>query len=262
MCPVDSIVNSSPRSETLDEIQLVLIVCSHMNPSRNSGLTPDQMRLASGSGHPTAGRGRKYKSPATRAAEEAVACLQPPTLPEYLRGDDGDGPSGSEKKVKLRDCAPLLPLLDLQEEQDPDDHDRVMGIPSVQPPEVDRFGDVTDTAEDDQGVANDSSTSTPVTSCLNNGLKNYRGGDLDSRGYGSVNLADCLDRFGGVPSLAAHAACASEGAAEYCRFQPNPRHFSTMILSTQISSSPWISSIRSRENLRAGLRGHSSGQPG
>ena len=43
-------------------------------------------------------RRRKYKSPATGAAEEAVDHLEPPVLPEYLRGDDGDGPSGSEEE--------------------------------------------------------------------------------------------------------------------------------------------------------------------
>ena len=68
----------------------------------------------------------------------------------------------------------------------------------------------------DQGVANDSEVSTPVVS----GLGNCPGADLELRGYGSVSLAECPDRMGDVSGLAALAACASEGAAEYCRSQP------------------------------------------
>ena len=75
--------------------------------------------MASGSGHPTAGRRRKYSSPAARAAKEAIARLQPPVMPVYLRGDAGDGLSGSEEKMMLKDYVPLPPLLDLQEEWTP-----------------------------------------------------------------------------------------------------------------------------------------------
>ena len=97
-----------------------------------------------------------------------------------------------------------------------------MGISSGCPSERDRFGDgnVTDTEEMGQGVANDSAASTPVAS----GLDNCPGAYLDSRGYGSSILTECLNRLGGVSSLAAPAACASKGAAEYLRSQPNPRH--------------------------------------
>ena len=83
---------------------------------------------------------------------------------------------------------------------------------------MDRFGDgsVTDKSQgrNHQGVANDSSATTPVPG-LRDGLGNRLGADLDSRGYGSASLAECLDRLGGVSSLAAPAACASEGAAQY-----------------------------------------------
>ena len=54
-------------------------------------------------------------------------------------------------------------------------------------------------------------------------MGNCSGADLDSRGYGSAGLAECLDRLGGVPSLAAPAACASDGAAEYYLSQPSLR---------------------------------------
>ena len=65
---------------------------------------------------------------------------------------------------------------------DPDEYDCVMGVSSAHPSEGDRFGDgdVTDTEEMEEGVANDSMTSNPVVS----GLGNRPGGDLDSRGYG------------------------------------------------------------------------------
>ena len=56
-------------------------------------------------------RERKYKSPATKAAEEAIARLEPPLFPEYLRGDDGDGPSGSEEEndaERLRSASTVL----------------------------------------------------------------------------------------------------------------------------------------------------------
>ena len=96
---------------------------------------------------------------------------------------------------------------------DPDEYDRLMGISSVKTSEGDRFGDgdVTDTEEMEEGAANDSITSTPIVS----GSGNCPGANLDSRGYGSASLIECLNRnLIRVPSLAALAACASEGAAE------------------------------------------------
>ena len=70
---------------------------------------------------------------------------------------------------------------------------------------------MTDTEGMEEGVANDSTTSTSIIS----GLGSCPGADLDSRGYGSASLMECLDgNLSRVPSLAAPAACASEGAAE------------------------------------------------
>ena len=75
------------------------------------------------------------------------------------------------------------------------------------------------------GVANDSMASTPIIS----GSGNCPRADVDSRGYGSASLMECLDQnLSKVPSLAAPAACASEGAVEYLSFQPNPRHQHSM----------------------------------
>ena len=53
---------------------------------------------------------------------------------------------------------------------DPDEYDPIMGISSVQPLEMDGFGDgnVIDTEENEQGVANNSSASTPQVSGLGN----------------------------------------------------------------------------------------------
>ena len=78
-----------------------------------------------------------------------------------------------------------------------------------------RFGDgnVTDTEGIDQGVANDSEASTPVAS----GLGNYSGVGVDSKGFGRSSLAECLERMAEISGFAVPAACASEGAAEYCR---------------------------------------------
>ena len=102
---------------------------------------------------------------------------------------------------------------------DPDGYDRVMGISSVHPSVRDRFGDgdVTDTERMEEGVANDPMHSTPIVS----GVGNRPGVDLDSRGYRSASLMECLNRdLNRVPSLAAPAACAFAGAAEYFRSQP------------------------------------------
>ena len=120
---------------------------------------------------------------------------------------------------------------------DPDEYDRLMGISLVQTPEMDGLGDrnVTDTEENEQGVANDSSVSTPIVS----GLGNRPGADLESRGYGNASLAECLDRLGGVPSLAAPAACASEGREGYYRSQPNPRHVMSLISSQTLPQDPF-----------------------
>ena len=55
----------------------------------------------------------------------------------------------------------------------------------------------------DPGVANDSEALTPVTS----GLGNCPGDGVDSKGFGSSNLAECLERMGDVSGLATPAAC-------------------------------------------------------
>ena len=52
--------------------------------------------------HHTAGRKKKYKNPDTRAMEEYVERLQPPILPEYLKGDEEDGPCGSEEEKEAK----------------------------------------------------------------------------------------------------------------------------------------------------------------
>ena len=118
--------------------------------------------MASSSSHPTSGKRRKHKNPATRAAEEAVARLEPPVLQEYLRGNDGDGPSGSEEEKDAKRMRPTSTTPRSCRGTDPDEYDRIMGISSAQTPEVERFGDgnVTDAEGIDQGVANDSDAST------------------------------------------------------------------------------------------------------
>ena len=91
--------------------------------------------------HPTAGKKENSnKNPATRAAEEAVDSLQPPVLPEYLMGDDEDGPSGSdeEKDVKRMRSTSTTPRSGRG--ADPDEYDRAMGISSAPPSEVGKFG--------------------------------------------------------------------------------------------------------------------------
>ena len=88
--------------------------------------------------HPTAGRRSKYKSLATREAEEAVESLQPPILPEYLKGDDADGPSGSEEEKDAKRLRSTSTTPGSGRGTDPDDYD--------------------------QGVANDSGVSTPLAS--------------------------------------------------------------------------------------------------
>ena len=52
---------------------------------------------------------KKHKNPATRAAEEAVERLEPPVLPEYLRGDNGPSGSEEEKEVKRLRSASTTP---------------------------------------------------------------------------------------------------------------------------------------------------------
>ena len=117
--------------------------------------------MASGSGHLTDGRRRKYKSPATRAAEEAADLLELPILPEYLRGDDG--PSGNEEENDAK--RPRSTSTTPKSARGTDaEYDRCMGVSSVNPSEGDRFGDgdVTDAEGIEEGVANNSTVSTPL----------------------------------------------------------------------------------------------------
>ena len=156
--------------------------------------------MASSSGHPTSGRRGKYKSPATRAAEEAADLLEPLLLPERLRGDDG--PSGNEEESEAKRPRSTSTTPKSGRGIDPDDYDRLMGISSVNPSEEDRFGDwdVTDMEAVEEGVANDSMTPTSMFS----GSGNCPGADVESRGYGRASLMECLDRsLSRVPSLAA-----------------------------------------------------------
>ena len=177
-----------------------------------------------------------YKSPATRAGEEAADRLEPPVLPEYLRG--GDGPSGNEEENDAKRLRSTSTTPKSARGMDPDEYDCMMGIPSVHPSEGDRFGDgdVTDTEKMGQGVADDSTASTPIVS----GLGTCPGLDLDSRGCGSASLMKCLDRnLSRVSSLAAPAACASEQAAEYFRSQPNLQQGYEPKLESDPSSGPF-----------------------
>ena len=73
------------------------------------------------------------KSPATRPAEKVVARLQPPTLPDYLRGDDGDGPSGSREETEAKRLRSASTTPRSARGTDPDDYDRVMGFPRRNP---------------------------------------------------------------------------------------------------------------------------------
>ena len=140
---------------------------------------------------PTAGRRRNYKSPAIRAAEEAVERLQPPVLPEYLKRDDEDGPSGSEEEKDAKRLRSTFTTPRSGRGTDPDDYDRVVGISSVQTSEMGRCGDgsVTDVEGTDQGVVNDSEVSTQLAS----GLGTFRGVQLNAIDLSSTR--DIFSRF-------------------------------------------------------------------
>ena len=87
---------------------------------------------------------------------------------------------------------------------DPDEYDRLMGIPSVDlSGEEDGFGDreLTDTQDLDEEVADD--LTNPVDSYFGSG--NCFGVAGNSRGYGSASLAEVLNS---LPNFAAPVACA------------------------------------------------------
>ena len=91
---------------------------------------------------------------------------------------------------------------------------------------------MTDTEEIEEEVANDLTSSVPTFL----GVDNCPGVDGSSREYGSASLAEVLNS---VPSLAAPAVCASEGAAEFLRPQPNPRHVMSPNLSQNLPQDPF-----------------------
>ena len=108
------------------------------------------------------------------------------------------------KKSLLRDRLPQ-PLLSQKGGMDPDEYDRLMGISSANSSERDRFGDgdVTDTEEMEEGVANEPMTLTPIVS----GSGNCPGAGLDLRGYGSASLIECVLTEIPVECLALHPCC-------------------------------------------------------
>ena len=104
--------------------------------------------------HPTAGRRRRHKNPASGYTASYFA---PPPLPDHLRADE-DGPTGSdeEKGVKRMRSASTTPRS--VRGTDPDDYDRVMGVTSVGSPETALFGEGTAPGSEahHDGVANNS----------------------------------------------------------------------------------------------------------
>ena len=87
----------------------------------------------------------KYKSPATRSAEETVEHLQLPIHP-------GNEEEKDAQRLRSTSTTPRS-----GRGTDPDDYDRATGISSVQLCEMGMFGDgnATDVEGTDQGVVND-----------------------------------------------------------------------------------------------------------
>ena len=52
-------------------------------------------------------------------------------LPEYLRGDDGDGPSGSEEEKDAKRMRSTSTTPRSGRGTDPDEYDRIVGISSA-----------------------------------------------------------------------------------------------------------------------------------
>ena len=104
--------------------------------------------------HPTAGRRRRRKSP---ASGYMISNLALPTLPDHLRADE-DCRTGSDeaKRAKRMRSASTTPRS--VRGADPDDYDRVMGVTSVGFLETAMFGEgnAPGIAVDQDGVANNS----------------------------------------------------------------------------------------------------------
>ena len=169
--------------------------------------------MASGSEHPTGGRRRKHKSPPATSAD----LLEPLRLSEHLM----DSPSGDEKESEAKRPRSTWTTPKSGRAKNPDEYDHLMGISSVDLfDKEDGFGDgeLTDTQEHDEEVANDLRDTIDYQS----GYGNCPGVAGDLRGYGSAGLAEVLNS---MPNLTAPAACASQGAIEILGIQFNPRHF-------------------------------------
>ena len=143
------------------------------------------MADSSGSGRPTGGKRRKYKSPAAQAA----APLQLPRMPDNLNGSSEDEVENEANGPHSTSTTPKSGRWLY-----PDECDRLMGINSVEPTsEEDRYGDgdLTDTEVHPHGVADDSGT--PADS--RSGIDLCPGAADSSRRIGSASLAEVLNRI-------------------------------------------------------------------
>ena len=143
--------------------------------------------------HPTGGRQRKHKSPAT-------GNLEPPTLPDHLR-DDADGPTctDEEKGTKRMTSASTTPRS--FKGADPDDHDRVMGVTSMGPHQTVRFGEgnAMESEVDQEGVdhnSNELNETREEPDLHHENAEDDPGAGRSSWGSGKVSLQECLDRLG------------------------------------------------------------------
>ena len=59
--------------------------------------------------------------------------LRPPILPEHLKGDDKDGPSGSEEEKDAKRLRSTSTTPRSGRGADPDEYDRAMGISQCNP---------------------------------------------------------------------------------------------------------------------------------
>ena len=202
--------------------------------------------MSARSDHPTAGRRRKYKSPATRAAEEAIARLDPPVLPDHLRGDD-DVPTCSDNGLHpIRLAQQEAPIQTTMTGWIP--NKRLSLVRELQLTWTISKKELLTTQLIQKKLGKELSTTQQYQLHVPQNRENYPASGTDSKGFGSASLAECLDRLGGLSNLAAPATCASGESNEGNLSQTDPRQVMSPSFSQTLPQDPFHVQEHSRED--------------
>ena len=133
--------------------------------------------------HPTHGRRRRHKSPASLPSDQRMAL---PRLVDYLDTADGPSDEEEEKDAKRQRSEPTTPRS--TSSRPPHEYGEVMGVTQVEPRDAERFEEGIDSELQDAEEVITGETGDRIET-------EDRGPGEIHGGFGSATLRECLDRI-------------------------------------------------------------------